>query len=141
MKIVLSAMILVLCGGCSWFQSASVQSVLQNVALGGCVAETNAIAAAAKSISSTLQCANVAAVQADLTKVVGNLNLCKLVSVAPAGSVQLKGVMANMLCPLVASGVVGGATMLIPPAWGCVASTAASSVQANLISACELIPY
>jgi hypothetical protein len=139
-NVLLIGVVALLCSSCSWIKSASVQAVLQNVALQGCAAETNAIASAAKSISSTLQCANVAAVQSSITAIVGNLNVCKLVSAAPSGNVQAQGVIANMICPLVASGMVGGLTMIIPPAWGCTATVAAGQVQAALVQACELAP-
>ena len=127
--------------GCSWFQSASVKAALQNVALGGCQAETNAIGAAAQKIAVVFQCANVAAIQADVTKFIGNLNVCNLVAPAAQGSVQMKGAIANMLCPLVSSAAIGFATQSIPASWGCTASVAADQVKAALISACELIPY
>ncbi len=143
MKLVLAIGVLFMATGCSWFKSASVQAVIKNIELGGCTMETNAITAAAQSISNTLQCANVAAVQADLTKAIGNLNICKIVAQATAtpGSVQMKGLIANLICPLASSAVVGFATQAVPAGWGCTVSTAADQVKGALTAACELIPY
>lgn len=136
-NLILLSAVLFIGTGCSWFKSASVQAALQNLAAGGCAAETNAIKSSSQKIAEVLQCANVAAIQDDVTRFVGNLNICKLV--APKG-VQAQGPVANLICPVAAAAAVGFATQAVPAGWGCTVSVAADKVQQALIAACELAP-
>lgn len=99
----------------------------------GCFIQDQAVNLAADVVASTLECSGKEAIKTDLTEVIGKLGLCK--------ASYETGALADAMCPLVVSAVVGFTKeKVIPSAWQCSAAGATGKLSDALLSACKAIP-
>lgn len=115
----------------------SCSSTPTPVAQVACSAETALSGALAASVATTLQCSNLAAVQADLLAVLGKANFCAQLPAASAAKKSYKGAIGNLVCPIVVNSVLGVVNSKIPAAWGCVITQAPGTIGGLLTTACE----
>lgn len=105
----------------------------------GCLVQDKVVQVSSTFVANSLQCSHQDAISADLTKFVSNFGLCK----AAQGTMQSvpQGQLANTLCPVVASAVVGYVVANgIPATWGCTATNASTLAISKLTDLCEKIP-
>lgn len=122
MKYLLVLVLTVLLGACSFFQQP------------GCFLQEQLVGVAASAVSETLQCADLAAVKADLDEVVGKVGMCEK-------TVYQTGQLADTVCPIVTGMVVGFVTEnAVPVKWKCSATNAKSKVAEALLDACKKLP-
>lgn len=101
----------------------------------GCVTEEAISSGLAGSVKNLLNCTNEAAIQADIKLVMNHTNICA----APPVN-NKTGVVANIVCPVVASTAVLYLGKQIPASWGCTPTAATSDVKALITTACEMLP-
>lgn len=95
----------------------------------GCIIQDKLAGIAADVVASKLQCANPAAVQADMKELVKGFGLCKT------------GPIADVVCPMLVDSVVNKVVVgVIPASWNCSAMDAKALVKDALTSACKQIP-
>ncbi len=99
----------------------------------GCSVEQAVTSALTASVATTLNCANLAAIQGDMMSVLGKANLC------PTASAKPKGVVGNLVCPLAVDAAMGLVTNKIPVAWGCDPHATVATLSATLIAACNKV--
>lgn len=92
-----------------------------------CAAQKAIVLGAANVVSTTLNCTNRGAIEADITKAIDGLKLCP--------DVSAKGPIGSIICPLVTTAVTGLIKDKAPSAWGCKVNDA-SKVADLLKTAC-----
>lgn len=102
----------------------------------GCQVENTISSALAPAISKALNCTNPTAIQASVTEII---NLTKICSIAECGNGKKFGVIASLVCPVVASTAVAFLGNEIPATWGC--STTNQPITTVVTAACELLPF
>lgn len=95
----------------------------------GCEAEKIAVYGISTAIVSQLQCTNVAAVQADVRKIVEKAGLC-----------EKKGPIADLVCPVIGEIVVSQLANQVPATWQCDTSSAQKNLKDVIVTACKLLP-
>ncbi len=135
-------------GGISCTKSqVGANPVLGGIASGGCALEKVAEIDLAATVTKSTGCTGTAAIQADITKLLGNIGFCRLVDAAQAqkasGTLSTRGVMASLLCTPVINGLTGLFTASLNPEYGCPATPAGdiAKLQLMAITACQLLPY
>lgn len=84
-------------------------------------------------VASKLQCANKAAVQIDIEKLISDVGFCK--------DIAKTGPIADAVCPIAVNAVVDKlASVAIPAHWGCSLSDVKGLVKPALTDLCKKIP-
>lgn len=104
----------------------------------GCKVETAISNGLSGGIARTLSCTNQSVIQTDVTNV---LNLTKICAVAECVEKRKTGMIANLVCPIVAVTAVTYLGNQVPVAWGCQTGAAEQTVGAVVTQACELLPF
>lgn len=110
----------------------------------GCAVGTLVVHTSVPVLAGALECANQAAVEADLHKILNVTGLCALspnpnATVGPKGSGSVAGI-SPVLCAFVSNAVASFAAKGIPAAWQCQATSASGSLAAVIGAACLAIP-
>lgn len=96
-----------------------------------CTAQDRVVTASSNLLVAKLNCANPAAVRADVLTFVQKANMCK-----PADG-NFKGPIGNLLCGTITDGVMVKLQGKIPPAWECTGGVAAADTRAQLLALCQ----
>lgn len=100
-----------------------------------CDAQKFAVNKVANVFSANLECANIAAMEADLNKQLESLKLC-----APAGTIATQSSLPSLICPAAVNYVVGFGVGKLPSTWECKGGLAADKLSSVLLNSCLKIP-
>lgn len=94
-----------------------------------CDIAVKSLTGAAQGVAGALGCANLPAVAASLTKPVTDLAMC-----SEAG---VQGLVGDLVCPQVASFVLGLGTNALPADWQCSGGPLGDTAKQTLLDACK----
>ena len=100
----------------------------------GCTVEKIVVTKLSGVVANSLQCKNLAAIETDMKKFVGKVNLCK-------EDKDKEGPIALFVCPLVAEAAVLYLGSKIPQQWDCNPVNASKGVYMAVLTACNLLPF
>ena len=121
LMMVLVALSLSSCTGCTWFKKPT------------CGVVDKYTSTAAVGIGAFLDCKNTDAIKADLAKATEKLNLCTNDTVT--------GPLADIFCMPVATYISGLAVKSLPASWECSGGAGSRAVYEAVYKTCTLLPY
>lgn len=94
-----------------------------------CPLADSAVVSGSKAVAGVLQCSNIAAIEADLAKIVEKVGVC-----------SEKPKLNPFICGLIADLVVHQASQQVPATWGCTLTDAKGTLKSAVVTACQAIP-
>lgn len=97
-----------------------------------CNLEATVASGIGSTIATTLQCTNQAQIVSDVAGLLSKAGLCPALK---------RGLINNVVCPLIASAAISQLGKVPPASWGCSPANASAEIDTLLLKACSAIPF